>query len=151
MIWLWETCLGCGKSLWSMAIIIVPLMIGTEFLRHYHVLEKIGRIFTPPLKTIGLPKEAVYPLFAGLFVGMLYGAGLIVESANQGELTKKHLFLIFLFLVIFHSIIEDHLIFAALGANIIPIFILRLITAILVVFCANKFCYKTQKTEAKSQ
>ncbi|MCL1874136.1 MAG: nucleoside recognition protein [Clostridiales bacterium] len=138
LTWFWETCLGCGKSLWSMAIIVVPLMVGVEFLRHYQIMEKIGPVFASPLKKIGLPQEAVYPLFTGLFVGLLYGAGLIIESANQGELTKKHLFLLTLFLVVCHSVIEDYALFWALGANIIPIFILRFIVVILVVFGANK-------------
>jgi len=138
LIWLKATALGCADNLFQMIIIIIPLMIAIEFLKEFRLLEKFSPKLAPAMRVIGLPAEAVLPILAGLFLGIIYGAGLIIQSAKDGSLTHKQMTLVCSFLVICHSIVEDHALFGAQGAAAVLLVFLRLAFAILITFVLNK-------------
>lgn len=144
IIWFLEVLKGSLGSVASVAIIVIPLMVIIEFAKHFKIIDKIAPVFVPVLKLWGLPKEAVYPLVAGMIFGISYGAGVIIQSAKEGFLTKRHLFTINLFLVICHSIIEDTMLFVALGAKVGIIVGVRFMLAVIItslwhVLSSNKF------------
>ncbi len=70
-------------------------------------------------------------------MGLVFGAGVIISFANDGTLTKRDLILVLVFLGICHSIIEDTLIFAALGANLWVLISCRFILAALAAFAVS--------------
>lgn len=137
-LWLSETTLGCLRFVGLVSLYIFPLMIGMELLKHYHVIEKINRFATPLLRPLGLPPDAVYPLLAGLLVGMLYGGVMMQEAEAGGNLSRRDMFLIFLFLCLCHSVIEDHVLLMAVGAPGLLLLAVRIPLAIGVVWLANK-------------
>jgi hypothetical protein len=136
--WSKEVLLGSGSVLLKSALIIFPLMVAIEFLKHYRLLEKISKPLAPFMRLIGLPAVAVYPIIAGITLGIIYGAGLIIQSAREDELNKKHLYLISLFLCICHSVFEDHMLLAAAGANGFLLVLVRLPLAFVITFIASK-------------
>jgi hypothetical protein len=69
------------------------------------------------MRRLNLSNRAAYPLLAGLFLGIVFGSGVIISFARDGSLTKRDLMLVLVFLGICHSIIEDTVVFIALGAN----------------------------------
>ena len=120
------------QSILRITMLLIPVFILIEFARYYNVLEAISkkmRVFTSLIK---LPIEAAFPLLAGLSFGIVYGAALIIESANEGVLKKRDLILIGVFLSISHSLIEDTIIVTAMGANAIVVASTRFIVAILI-------------------
>ena len=97
--------------------IIIPLMVGLALLKDSHLLDRAAGFLQPVMKGLRLSNNAAYPLLAGLFLGIVFGSGVIISFARDGSLTKRDLVLVLVFLGICHSIIEDTVVFIALGAN----------------------------------
>lgn len=134
-----EAFLGCMKSIGLIAAIVIPLMIFIEILKDINALEKTIGIMTPITNILGISKEARLPIFAGLVFGISYGGGIIIESAKAGKLSYEDIYITNLFLVICHSIFEDTILFAAIGAKWLPILAVRIILAIIICFIVSKF------------
>ena len=67
-------------------------------------------------------------------VGLSYGGALMMEQMNEGKVTKSDAELLNYHLALSHSIIEDNLLFVALGVSIGWILGTRLIAAAIVVW-----------------
>lgn len=100
----------------------------TEFLRKgYKKMAGFGKI-------LGFAREATAPLLAGIFFGIIYGAGLIGDLINRERMDKKQVLLVSVFLAICHALFEDTGLFLALGANLFFLIIPRVIFASLITF-----------------
>ena len=97
--------------------IIIPLMVGLALLKDSRLLDRAAGFLQPVMQRLKLSNNAAYPLLAGLFLGIVFGSGVILSFAKDGSLTKRDLMLVLVFLGICHSIIEDTVVFIALGAN----------------------------------
>ena len=115
----------------KLILIIVPLVTIFEVLRHLPVFRKAGNLVEPAMRGVGLTREAAVPLFTGIFLGLAYGAGIIIRVAQQKNLPDRELFLTGLFLATCHSVIEDILIFVVIGGSGLAILGVRLGLAIL--------------------
>lgn len=116
----------------QLTMILIPLMIVMEYANRYQLLEKLTEYLGWLPKSLAMSPEASFPLVVGLCVGVTYGAAVIIEYTRQGSLSKRDTLLCGTFLAINHSMIEDNLIMAALGANLVVLFVLRFIMAFLV-------------------
>ena len=96
--------------------ILIPLMVLLALLTDSHLLDRAVGLIAPLMQRLHLSKKAAFPLMAGLLLGIVFGSGVIIACANEGSLGKRDLTLTLVFLAICHSIIEDTLIFAAIGA-----------------------------------
>ena len=115
----------------KLILIIVPLVTAFEVLRHFPVFRKAGHVVEPAMRGVGLTRDAAVPLFTGIFLGLAYGAGIIIRVAQQRNLPDRELFLMGLFLATCHSVIEDILIFAVIGGSGMAILGVRLGLAVL--------------------
>ena len=97
--------------------IIIPLMVVLALLTDTRLLDRGVDLIQPVMQRLNLSSRVAFPLLAGLFLGIVFGSGVIISFANDGTLTKRDLVIVLVFLGICHSIIEDTVIFAALGAN----------------------------------
>ncbi|HNX27942.1 MAG TPA: nucleoside recognition domain-containing protein [Syntrophomonadaceae bacterium] len=134
-----EAVTGSIASVLKIAAIVIPLMIFIEIIQDLNWLEKITALLTPITRFIGISPEAKLPIMAGLVFGISYGGGIIIDSARQGKLTYRDIYLINLFLVICHSLFEDTILFAAIGAIWLPVLILRIIMAIVICWIVARF------------
>ena len=130
---------GSIVSIARITLILVPVLVGIEFARHFHILEVISAKIQPLLRLLTLPKEAAFPLVVGLGFGLVYGAALIIDSAREGTLKKRDLLLVGIFLSISHAIVEDTLLFVAVGANGAVLFTTRFLLALLITRLAAFF------------
>lgn len=133
-----DSTIGSISSILSMAKIIIPLMIAMEILKDVKILEKVSKKLKPIAKLFDISSESVFPLMIGIVFGLVYGAGIIMESVEEKNLSNKDLYVVMIFLVACHAIFEDTLIFVAVGANLWLLFITRLVVAIVVAY----FVYK---------
>ena len=115
----------------QLMIIVIPLMIIVQYLRDYHYLDKLSKLLTPLTKVIGVKPNASMTLVAGLVVGLAFGAGLMIQAVEEDGVSKKDATLCFIFLVACHAVVEDTLIFVPLGIPVLPLLIIRVITAFL--------------------
>lgn len=134
-----EALAGSLKSVGQIALIVIPLMVFIELFKEFKLLDKVTFIAYPVTRIIGLPREASLPIMAGLIFGISYGGGLIINSAQEGKLTYREIYIINLFLVICHSVFEDTLLFAAVGARWIPILLARIVLAVIICYLTAKF------------
>lgn len=123
----------------QLALIITAIMIMVEFFQEYKILDKLLTLISPFTRFLGMSCEANLPLMAGLLLGIGYGGAIIIDSTRQGKLSRQDIYLVNLFLVLCHSLIEDTLIWAALGAIVVPIQIMRFILALGVCYLVSRF------------
>lgn len=72
-----------------------------------------------------------FSILVGVFLGITYGAGILIKEAKGNSLSKTDIFYIGTFLMICHAIIEDTLLFVIFDANLYVIVVFRVIAAII--------------------
>lgn len=122
---------GALKLSLKLVLIIVPLVTLFELLRHLPAFRRTGDAVDPLMRGIGLTREAALPLFTGVFLGIAYGAGILIRVAQAKRLPPRELFLMGLFLATCHAVVEDTLIFVVIGGSPWIMLGVRLAVAIL--------------------
>lgn len=112
-----EIAFGGGKTALIMTAVLMPLMVVLELIKDARLLERAARFLRPVMRLFTLPKEGAFPLLVGVFFGISFGSGVILHYAANGSLNRRDMTLIGVFLAVCHGMIEDPLIFAAVGAN----------------------------------
>jgi hypothetical protein len=118
--------------------ILIPLMIIVEILLTYKVIERMSNKLEFLSKTLKIQKQSIFPLLIGLFMGITYGAGTLIEINDRTPLPKKDFILIGIFLFICHSLIETTMIFTVAGANVWVISLGRLFLAFVITIIAAR-------------
>jgi len=134
-----EALLGSLSNVLQIALIVIPLMIFIEIIKDLNWLHYLTGVLAPFTRWMKLPQEAGLPLMAGLFFGISYGAGIIIQAAREGTLSSSDIYRINLFLVRCHSVFEDTILFAAIGAIWLPVLVYRLVLAVAVCAAISRF------------
>ena len=124
--------LGLQKATFGvlqLALIVIPLMVIIQFLKERNYLQKLSNVIAPFTKVIGVQPNASLTLVAGLVMGLAFGAGVMIQAVREDGVSKKDATLAFIFLIACHAIVEDTLIFIPLGIPILPLFLIRILTA----------------------
>jgi len=130
--WLEIVLLGVQKAsfgILQLALIVIPLMVIVQYLKDRNYLQKFSDKLAPFTKVIGVRPNASMTLVAGLVIGLAYGAGVMIQAVQEDGVSKKDATLAFIFLVACHAVIEDTLLFVPLGIPVLPLLVIRLITA----------------------
>lgn len=116
---LWSTFfLDLTETMIWMFVILLVLSWGLEALRMTGLLNLAIKAMSPVLRLVGIRGDAVYLTAIGLLLGISYGAGLLIREARSGKIPPRQIFLSCVFMGFAHSLIEDTLLVAALGADI---------------------------------
>ncbi len=75
-----------------------------------------------------------FSIIVGVILGITYGAGILIQEAKSGAISKRDLFYIGTFLMICHAIIEDTLLFVIFGADFTMVIVIRTIAAIILSY-----------------
>jgi hypothetical protein len=132
LLFIRDALLSSASTIFHLTLILIPIMILLEYFNHFHLLEKLTPFIGWLPRSLTLSPKAAFPLIIGLFVGITYGAAVIIEYTRQGSLTKRDMLLCGIFLAINHSMIEDNLLLVSLGANLFVIFPVRFIMAFVI-------------------
>ena len=119
--------------------IITILMVSYRLLEEYNLINKLSKSIEPILKFFGLPKSTAFLWLIGYIVGLAYGGALMIDQMDEGKVTKAEGSLLNYHLAISHSVLEDNLLFVALGVSIWWILVTRLIAAWIVVWLRRLF------------
>lgn len=123
----------------KLTLIVVPLVMLFELLRHLAIFRRSSRAVEPLMRGMGLTPAAAVPLFTGIFLGIAYGAGIIIKVAREKRLPPQELFLMGLFLATCHAVVEDTLIFVAIGGNGWQMLGIRIVLAVLMTGLLARF------------
>ncbi|KQV32567.1 nucleoside recognition protein [Rhizobium sp. Root1203] len=121
---------GLGETMMSMLVILLILCWGLEILRVTGLLRWMMTVLAPALRLAGIRGEAGDLTAVGLFLGISYGAGLLIREARSGAISPRQIFLSCVFMGFAHSVIEDTLIMVSLGADVYGVLAGRLAFAI---------------------
>jgi hypothetical protein len=114
-------------------LIIMSLLTTMEILKALGWIAKIVNSFAPLFRIFGLSAKAGIIWITALIFGLAYGAAVIVEEAEKGNLSREELERLHLSIGINHAIVEDPSLFLALGLGAFWLWAPRLIMAILAV------------------
>jgi hypothetical protein len=113
-----EVLAGNAASLLKITLVIVSLMVLVEAIREFGMMDRITDALDLPMRTLGMDRRTSFVAAVGLLLGLAYGAGLIIEEAERSGIGKREILATNLFLGTNHALIEDSLIFAAVGAHL---------------------------------
>jgi hypothetical protein len=122
----------------KMLLVLVAIFILVELGRRYGLLEKTLRAIGSVTRLIGLKPESGMPWLAGNVFGIVFGAGVVIETAREGRLDAKQVTLVATFLALCHGLFEDTAIFLVLGANMFWILVPRIVLAVAVTWVLSK-------------
>ncbi|MHA6260739.1 nucleoside recognition domain-containing protein [Sporosarcina sp. CAU 1771] len=152
--WLEIVLLGVQKAsygVFQLALIVIPLMILVQYLKDLNYLQKFSEKLAPFTKVIGLKPNASMTLVAGLVVGLAIGAGVLIQAVKDDGLSKKDATLAFIFLIACHAVIEDTLIFIPLGVPILPLLLIRIVTAFVLTIAVAYVWRRREESSAEKK
>lgn len=131
----------------QLALIVIPLMIIIQYLREKGYMAKLSDRMGPLTRVLGVQQNAASTLVAGLVIGLAYGAGVMIQAVQEDGVSKKDATLVFIFLVACHAVVEDTLIFIPLGIPILPLLIIRLVTAFVLTIAVAYVWRRAERTQ----
>ncbi|OJV36048.1 MAG: nucleoside recognition protein [Bacteroidia bacterium 43-41] len=114
--------------------IITALNVLYKTLEHYNLITKLSKAMEPVLRFFGLPASTGFLWLIGYIVGLAYGGAMMIDQMNDGKVTRSDAELLNYHLAVSHSVIEDNLLFVALGVSVWWILGVRLAVAWIVVW-----------------
>ncbi|MDZ4186326.1 MAG: hypothetical protein U1D97_15285 [Desulfuromonadales bacterium] len=128
-------------------VIIMICMALLEIMKKVGFIHQAIKPFFPLIKIMGLDRKTGFIWMTAVLFGLVYGAAIIAEEVNEGTLTKEELEALHLSIGINHAVVEDPLLFMALGINVVWVYVPRLVAAILAVRIVQ-FWYWLKKRRA---
>jgi hypothetical protein len=124
---------GSFDLLLTVFVIVVPIMVFLEFFEGTRPFRSMVRGWSRLVgRWLGMSEEAAAPTLIGFLFGLAYGGGVIVRDTRRNKLGRRQVFLMSVFLSMVHAIVEDSMIFIALGASAFWIVVYRTAWAALV-------------------
>jgi spore maturation protein SpmB len=113
----------------KIVFLITLLMILQRVLQEFGVIRLLTGILKYPLMVLGIPHQAAFLWIVANTLGLAYGAGVIIDQVERGELSAKNADILNYHIGISHSLLEDTLLFVAIGVPVMWITIPRVILA----------------------
>ena len=113
-----------------MLVILLGLSWGLEILKLTGLLDLMMLTLSPVLRLAGIRSEAGHLTAVGLFLGISYGAGLLIREAQSGTISPRQIFLSCVLMGFAHSVIEDTIVVLSLGADVYGVLAGRLAFAL---------------------
>ncbi|KXS45976.1 MULTISPECIES: nucleoside recognition domain-containing protein [unclassified Candidatus Frackibacter] len=129
---------GSIDAVIKLAMIIFPLMMALEVGKDLGILDKVSDFFAPLVKIFDLPSKMSLPLLVGQIFGLAYGAGVIIQTAEEENMPKDKLVIMAIFLVVCHAVVEDTLLFVAIGGNGVIMLGSRLVLATVITYLYSR-------------
>lgn len=130
--------------IWSIAKVLIPIMIVIEVFKDSKLIDKMSNIIKPFSRFLTISEMSGVSLLFGVVFGLTIGAGAVIQSVKDYNIDKRSVFLITMFLSMCHAIIEDSIIFGAAGANIIILLATRIIAAVSITFILSRVIKKDE-------
>jgi hypothetical protein len=130
------------KVIVTILLIVTSLMILHRALEEFNCMKRLSSFFAPLMRVFGLPENTVFLWLVGNIVGLAYGSAIMMEQIEQKKLSYADGDLLNHHLAVSHSLLEDTLIFVAIGIPAFWIISTRLVFAFLTVWLRRAFAGK---------
>ncbi len=118
----------------TIVLIVTALMVLQRVLEEFGWMHRIANILSPLMRLFGLPSGCSLLWLTGNIVGMAYGAAIMIDEVENGRLTREEANLVNHHLGVSHSLLEDTMLFVAMGISFWWIFLTRLALAMVAVW-----------------
>ncbi|MFQ3546728.1 MAG: nucleoside recognition domain-containing protein [Termitinemataceae bacterium] len=123
-----------GKLMLKIASIVSALMFLQKLLEEFGILELIGKLLGPFMRCIGLPTSTGFLWIVANVVGLAYGSAIMIERVDTGKLSLSEGDLFNHHVGISHSLLEDTLLFMAIGVPLFWALVPRFLLAVSIVW-----------------
>jgi spore maturation protein SpmB len=114
--------------------IVMGLMVLQRILKQFGVIRALSRLLFPILWLLGLPRGTAFLWIVANVLGLAYGSAVILEEARSGAIEGEDAQLLNRSMAVCHSLLEDTLLFVAVGAWVLWITLPRVALAAVVVW-----------------
>jgi hypothetical protein len=132
MLWHWVK--SAGSLTVKIVLIITALMMLQNILKEFKILDFLSKTFAPLMGIFGLSRNSSFLWFVGQILGLTYGSAVMIDQVEQKEISRKDANLLNYHIAINHSLLEDTLLFVAIGVPVLWITFPRIFLAMAVVW-----------------
>jgi len=118
----------------TILVVVTALIILHAILEEFRLMGGLSGVFAPMMRLFGLPCDAAFLWIVGNVVGLAYGGAIMMEYMEEGKLSRREGNLLNYHLAMNHSLLEDTIIFVAIGIPVLWIILTRFTFAIIVVW-----------------
>ena len=124
----------------TIVLIVTALMVLQRVLEEFGWMHRIAHSLSPLMRLFGLPSGCSLLWLTGNVVGMAYGAAIMIDEVEEGRLTREEANLVNHHLGVSHSLLEDTMLFVAMGISFWWICLTRLVLAMIAVWVMRLWC-----------
>jgi hypothetical protein len=136
---LWEGLVQGLLGVWTIARVVIPLMIVLEIAATNRILERVNRWTVPLFRLVGLSEAGAFPVVVATFFGLTFGSGVIISYIEEGRVSPREVRILGVFMALSHALVEDTALFLAVGAPIAVLLIPRLTAAFVCCWGLHRF------------
>ena len=118
----------------KIVVLVNLLLLLQKMLNEFDLIKWMVLPFTPLLRLMGLPPKTGFLWMVAYTIGLGYGGAIMINQVEEGTLSRKEADLLNHHIAIAHSLLEDTLLFAAMGYNILILVFPRILIAIAYVW-----------------
>jgi len=118
----------------KITLIVTGLMILQNLLKEFHFLDFIAKVCAPLMRVLGLSKESSFLWFVAQTLGLAYGSAVMIEAFERNDISPGEANMLNYHVAINHSLLEDTLLFVAIGVPAAWITFPRVLLAAVVVW-----------------
>lgn len=122
----------------EIVLMMFVIMLLYELLMLWKHKHKIKDKLKSISDSLGMSPAALAPWLVGTFIGIAYGAGILFNINKKHVLSHKDNSLLTLSMCLLHAVVEDSIIFMAIGANIWWILLVRIVLFLLIIGIAAR-------------
>ena len=122
------------KLVVKVTLYVAAIMLTQSIFQEFKIIDFLSKLLSPFMKIFGLPAEASFMWIIINIVGYSYGAGIIKAEYEAGKMKKQDGDLFNHHAAVCHSLMEDTILYAALGIGVFWLTVPRLIMASAVVW-----------------
>lgn len=115
-------------------VIVLGLTVVMDLMRYFRLFNPVVSILRPFSVINGLQPKSAFMWMAGIVFGLAYGSGVLIAESKAGNMDRDTLIRLNLSLGISHSLIEDTLLFVAMGASLFWVLVPRIVAAAVAVW-----------------
>lgn len=121
--------LATAKLVLKIAVIVIALTVVQKLLDEMGAIRVLSRLLYPAMWLLGLNRKVAFLWLVANTLGLAYGGGIIVEEAKAGRLGRGDVHALNISVALCHSLLEDTILFVAVGASALWITVPRLVMA----------------------
>jgi hypothetical protein len=114
--------------------LVSALLVLQSLLTEFAVHRLLTAVFGPLLKLFGLPESTHFLWVVANTLGLAYGSAVLIDEVESGRLSRSDADLLNRHIAVSHSLLEDTLLFVAIGVGAFWITIPRIVFAVAAVW-----------------